>query len=341
MGNEGKKEGQEIKLEQYIDQKLKSGSDIEEIKKGLLSVGWTEKQINDAIKDLEGVPVEKKPKKIKKIIIDISIAAVFILVLFFVWFNLVGKEESTICDGIPDPLSKGECYFELALENNDPNICDKYSDPNGASFCKINYAIRTNNISICNTFKDEPSFRICYLQFVYAYNDISICDNLSNFEAYPDIKISEENLSEIIDQCYLIVGEFYLLDCHTMSDDEKIEECYSDIANDVEKPKPADCEKINDNIERKACFTNIAIETADSFYCDNLKDDDAQWCKAKVFEVKEEAFSFCNNVPIPKYMGYCYIEFAKAYDNSRFCDRLAAEENALQASIDECYSVFS
>jgi hypothetical protein len=364
---EDKDIGEYKKLEDYISQKLKLGSNIDEIKEGLVDVGWSEEKVNNAIMELEGKPLRKKPKKTKKIIIDVSIAVILITIFVFVAFNLLDKEENEeiVCDKITDSFSKSECYLELVLDSDNVELCDRLPDDFDVSYCRTSYSLINKEPSVCNGFEKETLFRSCYYQLAMVYKDTAICDYLSEFKIVPDKQQQHDTLNVIENFCNQFVSELDYIDCYNnlllnittdcydlvkkpsfsscqdLTSEDRIRECYNQIINspysiyfDLSK------ETINHPKEERLHITGLSIITSDTSYCNELKEPHAQWCKSRVSEI-EKSFSFCDDLSSLQHMSICYIEYAKFQKSLVFCDRLAQKEEILQQYVDECYSLFS
>lgn len=271
MEDQIKKEDKEIKLEQYIDQKLKAGYNIQEIKKVLLDSGWAQEKVNnaiDAIKGPETEPVQKKPRHINRRIIEISIIFVIIIVIVAFVGNFLANKREMNCNKMSDEFFRAQCYVDIAIEKNDLSVCDnKFLDDIHKAICHSEYSARTNDSSNCNTLKDTVSLSICYLELARS-DGIPVCDNLSRYSFYNKVKVPTT-----IKDCYLFFGRIptNLSRCSDLPEEEQ-EACYADFSELISDISV--CNELLSKMDVSLCEVNYLLQKKEISACEDLENQE-------------------------------------------------------------------
>ena len=134
----------------------------------------------------------KKNKEKKKRLIIFAILLVVMLVIEVLIFGYSWKNSGTFqtwdtlqdCPGLKLPEAKDSCFFNFAVENNDPSLCYKlsgdypYSTSTPLCLAKVN-----RDASYCNNYPNEDERDNCFEGVSIDLLDRSLCNRVINPES--------------------------------------------------------------------------------------------------------------------------------------------------------------
>lgn len=158
----------------------------------------------------------------------------------------------------------------IASEKNNPDICmeipnrnfiedvDPYQSP--VVRCLLITAERNNNTEICRLLTNQKDVTSCFRSIAIHTQDITLCKYLKDTSGVP--KVTE---------CMIINEEKICKEKETFlsrTDDYKILNCYSLIANDDFRQ----CDKVSDDSMklRNACYYEMSRLNNDPSICKNI-----------------------------------------------------------------------
>ncbi len=244
-----------------------------------------------------------------------------------------------------------QCYYNLAMEKEDPTICDKFpdSEPQGyssnwastapylrKSSCLRDLAKKTKDPSICKKIKyqlvrdhclavvtqnsslcEGISGRMrntCYLEVVAVTKDPRICEKMG----------TDPNS---LRSCYDILSYYYqkqnlgVCESITGADSEnRRDACYRNIAK--VKWNPSICDKIQSQSYKDECYYGVAIVNRNSSLCDRIQRELYKYeCYENVARSRGD-YTPCDNIPDQHYRDKCYCASTDYNKNLSICDKI-------------------
>jgi len=265
-----------------------------------------------------------------------------LIILFLVIIVSVGVLISPghLCELERGSRLRSECFFDIAVKNNDTSLCERSFIPTITregyiNNCYATIATTLNEESICNSIKNEDGFNLCLGR---VKRSSLYCDKISNSKdkttcylyamgKYNDPKIcktfEEADTGHLTDFCYDDIIHLYndkqFLPEYNYSNESGIK-IYAILNNDTNM-----CELLTETYNRDNCYFKIAISNDDVQTCDNIeKDSDRDTCKAiisKDIEACSEITTMTkwNN----SYNDKCYQNMAYKTLDPELCNNLA------------------
>jgi hypothetical protein len=160
------------------------------------------------------------------------------------------------------PKVMGECYYEIAQNQQNTDICDSIEADMNRIPCYTDIALSTKDMSICER---APARDLCYISFVSRGRqyDTNICAKVS---------LEGRRRSECLR--HVAEGKKDSSICDTITDDWSKGSCYSGVA--LRSLSPELCTKIVNQSSRDICYSNIAQRTKDFSLCDKISEANIQ-----------------------------------------------------------------
>ena len=116
--------------------------------------------------------------------------APFLIILITTIFVISSGQNATLdsCDHAGEVALQIDCYYKLALDNNDPSICFKIK---GAENVKAGCLYKLRNeltINTCLNNLDEKEKSDCYWDIAEIENSSIICDNIKDIQLRDNCK---------------------------------------------------------------------------------------------------------------------------------------------------------
>ncbi len=269
------------------------------------------------------------------------------------WCKLFFKEpvDNYFCNSLSEKV-KGECYFILAIQNNDVSLCNKAKVPTlysilGANSCEdlifTKKAIDYSDVTQCKEIKYSDLsgytyltkyslYASCVLQVVHKTKDLSKCNFLEKKDSSNPDLIS-----------YLsYIPENYLLEGCSKGD------WFSDFEQtELNSKRTLSKEELLKNCENekdKSLCTNLAIKYKDASFCNALEDvenyylENVENCYYQVYlHTKDKSFvkyidialkhyvdtgeELCSNMLDETSIIACYSILGTYSKNSSYCDK--------------------
>ena len=107
-----------------------------------------------------------------------KIALLFFLLSIIFIASCTSKVKVPECDNIQNEYDKDECYYDVAVEEQDPTICDKIQNQELRDGCYDYVADERQDPTICDKIQDQEDRDWCYIFSNEEKQDPSVCGKI-------------------------------------------------------------------------------------------------------------------------------------------------------------------
>jgi len=184
-------------------------------------------------------------------------------------------KDTSICETGEDELAKIDCYYYIAIKENDADICDQIetgdSTYSNRINCRVSVAKENKDVSACDRMGGYFEKDLCYRSFVQDAKDAQYCgkivDNRTKDGCYVDLAImlKDPRVCDKIrengekDRCVslsaIVLGDSGY--CGSIGAGGWRDRCYSELSRKSTAADTSLCDGITDPMSRSDCYSNI------------------------------------------------------------------------------------
>ncbi|MDP8265600.1 MAG: hypothetical protein P9M07_01500 [Candidatus Aceula meridiana] len=270
----------------------------------------------------------------------------------------------SLCDDIGPSYFKTECYTELAKLEGEKSYCEKISSDDHRYSCYVNMDPHEYG-HLCEEIKNRGNKDGCIRMVAMEEKDYKKCLEiisgqgrdlcLGQVEDYDFKKCELIEDQRMKDHCYIEVIKFRNYDveksvCRKIENQYSHDECVSKLAytkvahkdcDQIENQKfrlfcnrkgmPKECDVLEDEGERKECFSLLTYLGGDASCCSQLPEgEERRTCHLYIYE--KGYVRTCSNTRDETKKQQCYLQLAVDTGNVEVCNQM--EKGAIKQ---QCY----
>jgi len=178
--------------------------------------------------------------------------------------------------------------------------------------CYKQYGELSKDISSCKNIAVYPNDVACAIGVAVASNNDKLCDQVSSF-------LSNQSLQYGVEDCYNGYA----------AANKDTEICAAMSGSTAQQTQ----------FQQDSCYTGMATQSLDDSYCADIIDTASQDQCYEILGVAKSDTTVCDKISAsdPEFKGECYLNIAKATNNSSLCSQLAFNPGDQTG----CYEMFS